>query len=156
VSFFATEYWPEEFAPRWAAYRLSPENYGTDGCNTYTRKKANCYIKEETWVEFLSCTKASDPFHGDHMLDGEKLGPSDFANTGYDRGHIAPRQAFSWHVCGTYQTFSMAKMWTGIGVNVAVANQVEVSDLAREGRTCSGGRPWTNIRCGPRLLDIRA
>ena len=30
ASFFAAEYWPEEFAPRWAAYRLSPGNYGPD------------------------------------------------------------------------------------------------------------------------------
>lgn len=29
VSFFAMEYWPEEFAPRWLAYKLSPENYGS-------------------------------------------------------------------------------------------------------------------------------
>jgi len=110
VSFFAIEYWPEQFAPRWAAYKLDPKNYGADGCRTYPRKKANCYIKEETWTDFESCTEASDPFHSDHMLSGSKLGENDFSNTGHDRGHIAPRQAFSWHVCGTYQTFSMANM----------------------------------------------
>jgi DNA/RNA endonuclease G (NUC1) len=110
ASFFAAEYWPDEFAPRWAAYRLSPGNYGPNGCQTYTRQKANCYFKEETWAEVGICTEASDPFHGDHMLGGAKLGKNDFSNTGHDRGHIAPRQAFSWHVCATYQTFSMANM----------------------------------------------
>ncbi len=111
VSFFASEYWPEEFAPRWVAYRLSPDNYGVDGCATYTRGTANCYIQKDTWAEFLACMPASsDPFHRDHMLIGERLATGDFGSTGHDRGHIAPRQAFSWHVCGTYQTFTMANM----------------------------------------------
>lgn len=109
-SFFAIEYWPEEFAPRWAAYKLSPENYGSDGCKTYTRDGANCYFSKESWAEVESCTDAGDPFHGDHMLDAPKLAADDFSNTGHDRGHIAPRQAFSWHVCATYQTFTMANM----------------------------------------------
>ena len=110
VSFFAAEYWPEEFAPRWAAYKISPGNYGPNGCKTYTRDKANCYAKKETWAEFEACTEAGDPFHSDHMLTGTILSSKDFSNTGHDRGHIAPRQAFSWHVCATYQTFSMANM----------------------------------------------
>ena len=111
VSFFASEYWPGQFAPRWAAYKLTPSNYGTDGCSTFTRDVAACYIRKNTWAEFLSCTSASDPFHGDHMLMGTKLGATNpFSNTGHDRGHIAPRQAFSWHVCATYQTFTMANM----------------------------------------------
>ena len=110
VSFFAIEYWPDEFAPRWAAYKLTPDNYGHDGCSTFTRNIANCYLNENTWAEFESCTEGSDPFHSDHMLDKPKLSKGDFSNTGHDRGHMAPRQAFSWHVCGTYQTFSMANM----------------------------------------------
>ena len=32
VSFYALEYWPDEFAPRWAAYKLTPGNYGPNGC----------------------------------------------------------------------------------------------------------------------------
>ncbi len=110
VSFFAIEYWLDHFAPRWAAYKLDPANYGANGCRTYTRKKANCYIKEATWAGFQSCTRAADPFHSDHILTASKLGSKDFSSTGHDRGHIAPRQAFSWHVCGTYQTFTMANM----------------------------------------------
>ena len=39
------------------------------------------------------------------MLKDPKLGSNPFSNTGHDRGHIAPRDAFSWHVCGNYQTF---------------------------------------------------
>lgn len=109
-SFFAVEYWPNEFSPRWTAYRISPENYGVNGCSTFTRNIANCYFKENTWADFESCTERSDPFHADYMLTGNKLRPNDFSNTGHDRGHIAPRQAFSWHICGTYQTFSMANM----------------------------------------------
>jgi hypothetical protein len=110
TSFFAIEYWPEQFTPRWAAYKLSPQNYGERGCSTYTRDVGNCYISETTWDQFLACTDSDDPFHTDHMLPDPKLAKNDFANTGHDRGHIAPRQAFSWHVCATYQTFTMANM----------------------------------------------
>jgi DNA/RNA endonuclease G (NUC1) len=110
ASFFAVEYWPEQFASRWAAYKLDPANYGANGCATYTRDKANCYFSEDTWAEFQSCEEDGDPFHADKMLTGSKLTASDFASTGHDRGHIAPRQSFSWHVCGTYQTFTMANM----------------------------------------------
>lgn len=110
VSFFAIEYRPDEFTPRWAAYRLTPGNYGINGCSTFTRNIANCYFQKKTWAEYLNCTKSNDPFHTDYMLDDSRLGSKDFTNTGHDRGHIAPRQAFSWHVCGTYQTFSMANM----------------------------------------------
>jgi hypothetical protein len=109
-SFFALEYWPEQFAPRWVAYKLSPENYGSDGCATFTRARGNCYFREPTWARFLDCERAGDPFHSDHMLTGRKLAANDFASTGHDRGHLAPRQSFSWHVCGAYQTFTMANM----------------------------------------------
>lgn len=110
ASFFAVEYWPDHFAPRWAAYKLDPVNYGPQGCKTFTRGKAACYVRKDTWTEFLNCTGADDPFHSDHILTGNKLGSGAFSNTGHDRGHIAPRNAFSWHVCGTYQTFTMANM----------------------------------------------
>ena len=68
VSFYAAEYWPQEFAPRWAAYKLSPEHYGANGCHTYTRQTANCYFQENTWSGFQACKKARDPFHRDHIL----------------------------------------------------------------------------------------
>jgi len=95
ASFFAMEYWPEIFAPRWVAYKLSPENYGENGCNTFTRSTAGCYFRSNTWEEFESCTDGSDPFHSDYMLPENKLGTDDFRNTGHDRGHLAPAQAFS-------------------------------------------------------------
>lgn len=110
VSFFATAFDAQAAGPLWSAYRLDPANYGRDGCKTFTRAMANCYVSAETWTDFLACDRASDPFHTDHMLGSESLSPSSFRNTGHDRGHIAPRQAFSWHVCGTYQTFTMANM----------------------------------------------
>lgn len=109
-SFFAIEYWPEQFAPVWAAYRLDPKNYGPKACKTFTRDKANCYARKKTWAEFKSCHKAKDPFHSDHQLSGATLNDEAFVNTGHDRGHVAPRQAFSWNVCATYQTFTMANM----------------------------------------------
>ena len=114
VSFFAIEYFPDRFAPRWAAYKLDPANYGTDGCSTFTRAKANCYINADTFEEFDVCDTDTDDdadfFYRDKILTDNTLGSSDFSNTGHDRGHMAPRQAFSWHVCGTHQTFTMANM----------------------------------------------
>ena len=110
VSFFATEYWPDEFTPRWAAYKLDSTNYGANGCSTFTRKTANCYFSKDDWQNTANCEGASDPFHSDHMLGNPKLTKSNFSNTDHDRGHIAPRQAFSWNVCATYQTFTMANM----------------------------------------------
>lgn len=110
TSFFAAEYWPERFAPRWTAYRLSGESFGPGECNTYTRALANCYINDDEWAEPFECERSSDPFHEDHLLEGETLDDKAFVNSGHDRGHIAPRQAFAWHVCGAYQTFSMANM----------------------------------------------
>ena len=110
ASFFALEYWPERSAQRWVAYRLSGEKFGPGGCNSYTRAMGNCYINEQEWNEPFHCERDSDPFHRDHLLEGSSLGSNAFVNSGLDRGHIAPRQAFSWHVCGAYQTFTMANM----------------------------------------------
>ena len=109
-SFFAIEYWPNEFAPLWAAYKLDPANYGVNRCSTFTRKTANCYFSKDDWQNADNCKKVKDPFHTDHILSNPKLTKGNFGNTGHDRGHIAPRQAFSWNVCATYQTFTMANM----------------------------------------------
>ena len=43
-SIFAIKFWPEEFAPCWAAYKFPPENYGSDDCRTQTRDGAKCYL----------------------------------------------------------------------------------------------------------------
>ena len=109
ASFFAVEYWPQQFAPRWAAYKLDPANYGPDKCNVYSRDKAKRYFHCES-PDAETCRSAADPFHPDLMLDGNKLPAKAFEHSGHDAGHIAPRQAFSWHICGTYQTFTMANM----------------------------------------------
>src|SRR5690606_29954740 len=107
----AMEYWPERYAPRWTAYRIDGAHFGEGGCQTYTRATGNCYIKADHWRDPFICegSDRSDPFHQDHRLESG-LGTQVFSNTGHDRGHIAPRQAFSWHACGAYQTFTMANM----------------------------------------------
>ena len=112
-SFYAIEYKPSVFAPRWAAYKLSPENYGKNGCNTFTRSMNNCYLKAPTWQEALDCNNSSyesDPFHKEPLVGAGGLSSNPFSSTGHDRGHTAPRNAFSWSVCATYLTFSMANM----------------------------------------------
>ena len=110
TSFFAVEYWPERFAPRWVAYQLSGEPFGPDGCNTYTRAMANCYLQRDEWIEPFDCPSTSDPFHRDHLITSDSLDTNAFVNSGHDRGHIAARQFFSWHVCGAYQSFTMVNM----------------------------------------------
>lgn len=93
TSFFAMEYWPERFAPRWTAYRLSGDPFGPGECNTYTRDMGNCYINEDEWTEPFECDRDWDPFHTDHLLTDDSLEDGAFVNSGLDRGHIAPRQA---------------------------------------------------------------
>lgn len=109
-SFFAMEYWPEQYAPRWVAYKISPEQFGEGACNTFTRNTAGCYFKTDTWDEFLACTDGDDPFHPDLIIKGNKLDEYAFQSTAHDRGHMAPGQSFSWNVCGWYHTFTMANM----------------------------------------------
>jgi DNA/RNA endonuclease G (NUC1) len=107
--FFALGFSDRYSAPIWGAYKISPERFGPKGCYTYTRNTGNCYINDDTWSEPISCNDKSDPFHKDKQLQ-QSLSPKAFENSGHDRGHIAPRQTFSWNVCGAYQTFSMANM----------------------------------------------
>jgi len=42
ASFFAVEYWPEQFAPRWAAYRLSPACASSE----HSRQSGRLFIGE--------------------------------------------------------------------------------------------------------------
>lgn len=121
TSFFALEYWPKNHAARWVAYRLG-DNYGANGCASRPRDEMKCYFKNQSWDKVEECvtvfreedkTQAKDPFHEDPFLvadDQERLGVRPFSNTKHDRGHMAPNNAFSWHLCGTYHTFSMANM----------------------------------------------
>lgn len=54
-----------------------------------------------------------DPFHQDatlKTLQKPRLGTGVYGGTGHDRGHLAPNQSFSHHVCGAGQTFTMANM----------------------------------------------
>lgn len=120
-SLFALEYWPKNHTPRWVAYKLS-DNYGTNGCATRPRAEMQCYFKKQTWDKVEECIdifrdikkrKAKDPFHEDPFLvddNVERLKTNAFENTGHDRGHMAPNNAFSWNLCATYHTFSMANM----------------------------------------------
>jgi hypothetical protein len=55
ASFFALDYWPERFAPRWTAYQLSGDVFRPGGCNTYTRAMGNCYVRSEAWEERFTC-----------------------------------------------------------------------------------------------------
>lgn len=119
TSFFALEYDPKHLIPDWVAYKLS-NMFGADRCGSYPRNYMQCYFKSDgpTFKKCLSDAgtkqdKANDPFHIDDYLKSAKiarLSSNPFSGTAHDRGHMAPNNAFSWHLCGTYQTFSMANM----------------------------------------------
>jgi hypothetical protein len=60
-----------------------------------------------------STSKPGDPFHVEGVLvelELPHLRTNAFSGTRHDRGHMAPNNAFSWHLCGAYKTFSMANM----------------------------------------------
>jgi hypothetical protein len=55
----------------------------------------------------------TDPFHVEGVLVDlglPRLRVNPFTGTRHDRGHMAPNNAFSWHLCGAYKTFTMANM----------------------------------------------
>jgi DNA/RNA endonuclease G (NUC1) len=113
TAFFALEYDSGKFAPLWVAYRIT-DTFGPRGCASMTRQQMGCHFNVDD-VEACIRTKkkAGDPFHTDPTLQDlnvRRLGPSAFAGTGHDRGHMAPNSTFSWHACGAYKTFTMANM----------------------------------------------
>jgi len=116
---FALEYWAKNHTPRWVAYKLS-NKFGVDGCVSRPRVEMQCYFKDQAWDKVEECVeayrenrdkKASDPFHEDPFLvadNVDRLKTDAFTGTGHDRGNMAPNNAFSWNLCATYHTFSMA------------------------------------------------
>jgi DNA/RNA endonuclease G (NUC1) len=119
TSFFALEYNPSRYIPDWVAYKVS-DTFGTPKCASAERDEMQCYFKSDG-TELGNCLKvagtkadkANDPFHADSYLKSAKLpllSTGAFSGTGHDRGHMAPNNALSWHMCGTYKTFSMANM----------------------------------------------
>lgn len=113
TSFFALEYDPRRYAPIWVSYRIA-NTFGVGGCASMTRRQMQCHFKAD---DVEACIKSkdgvSDPFHTDSLLAKKivpRLSVGDFSGTGHDRGHVAPNNAFSWHACGAYKTFTMANM----------------------------------------------
>jgi hypothetical protein len=113
TSFFALEYDPGRLAPVWVAYRLS-DTFGPDRCGSVPRDHMRCHFGRDDVQGCISATsRPGDPFHVEAVLvelDLPHLRTDAFARTQHDRGHMAPNNAFSWHLCGAYKTFTMANM----------------------------------------------
>lgn len=111
--FFAVGYNTKRLMPDWVAHQLE-NSFGTDGCGSIPRDAMRCYFGADDVAACEAQTsKPGDPFHEDltlKALQKPRLGTGAFSGTGHDRGHLAPNQSFSWHVCGAYQTFTMANM----------------------------------------------
>lgn len=115
TKFFAVDYSVKRLTANWVAHRLE-NSVGENGCISAPRKSMQCYFKAE--AEYLDACRAKkdgpgDPFHADPTLTALKkprVGAGAYSGTGHDRGHLAPNQSFSWHICGAYKTFTMANM----------------------------------------------
>lgn len=113
TTFFAVDYSPKRLTAHWVAYRLE-DSFGDNGCTSGPRKQMQCYFKVNDVAACSAKTSGpGDPFHPDATLAKLKeprLGVGAYSGTGHDRGHLAPNQSFSWHICGAYKTFTMANM----------------------------------------------
>jgi DNA/RNA endonuclease G (NUC1) len=113
TTFFAVDYDTRRLTANWVAHRLE-DSFGEDGCKSAPRRRMACYFGAE---DVERCARgdesAGDPFHADATLERlskPRLGIGAYSGTGHDRGHLAPNQSFSGHICGAYQTFTMANM----------------------------------------------
>jgi endonuclease G len=70
--------------PRWVAYRL-------------------------TSLRTMGCQKAMAEFHAEEALPpGRRAEPADYSRSGFDRGHQAPAEDFTWSLQEAQDSFSMA------------------------------------------------
>lgn len=129
--FFAVGYNTKRLMPDWVAHKLE-DSFGTDGCGSIPRDDLGCYFGEDDVAACIATKKdTDDPFHADETLKRlgkPRLPVTAFSLTGHDRGHLAPNQSFSWHVCGAYQTFTMANM----APQLAKLNRELWADLERQ------------------------
>lgn len=65
------------------------------------------YTKEEAEASFMERTNA---FKSDPLVIGGSATPSDYLNTGYDRGHLAPAADMRWSHDSMEQSFYMSNM----------------------------------------------
>jgi DNA/RNA endonuclease G (NUC1) len=110
--FFAVKYNTTRRLPDWVAYRVS-DTFGAERCSSLDREAMGCYFRGDDTKACVTEARGSDPFHIDVLLAKEKkprLHTQIYSGSGHDRGHMAPNNAFSWHLCGAWQTFSMANM----------------------------------------------
>jgi DNA/RNA endonuclease G (NUC1) len=110
--FFAVKYNTSRRLADWVAYRVA-NTFGEDQCGSIDREAMGCYFQGDDSKACVADEKGTDPFHVDQALAKEKkprLHIQIYKGTQHDRGHMAPNNAFSWHLCGAYQTFTMANM----------------------------------------------
>lgn len=70
------------------------------------------------WVSYvltgqhtMGCNPRTNDFHEDEQLDGaHQVLPTDYAHSGFDRGHQAPAEDFAWDRSQEHDSFSMANM----------------------------------------------
>ena len=115
TAFFALDYSIKRLTANWVAHKLE-NSFGENGCGSVPRDDMQCYFKKEP-DKLAAClgkkNGPGDPFHIDPTLttlDKARIPPSTYSGSGHDQGHLAPNQSFSWHICGTYKTFTMANM----------------------------------------------
>jgi hypothetical protein len=113
TSFLALEYDPERLAPirSRAGSRTASAPIDAGAC---PRDHMRCHFgRDHTTACLVADSKPGHPFHIEAVLVElvlPHLRTEAFSGTQHDRGHMAPNNAFSWHLCWAYKTFTMANI----------------------------------------------
>lgn len=115
----------EMLVPRWVAYHL-------------------------TGPHTLGCIARGNNFHADDDLPKDRrASPSDYARSGYDKGHMAPAQDFAWAAEVMSDSFSMVNM----APQVPGLNRAQWLRLEESVRAYAFARGEVIVYVGPVLGD---
>ena len=122
---FAALHDDDLLVPRWVAYHLTGQHS-------------------------LGCVKRTNNFHSDPNLDpNHRATPSDYLQSGYDKGHQAPAQDFAWNIDRMKDSFSMANM----APQLPGLNRQQWLRLEESVRAWATDRQELIIYVGPVLLN---
>lgn len=104
---------------------------------------------ELTGPHVLGCLQRKNNFHADAALPADGARPGDYAKSGYDLGHQAPAEDFSWSADELSDSFSMANM----APQVPGLNRRQWERLEETVRAWALERGPLTVYVGPVLAD---
>ena len=96
-----------------------------------------------------SCLPRDDAFHIDPALPKDSAKPSDYENSGYDKGHQDPAEENTWDAAVQYDSFSMANM----APQLPGLNREGWAHLEETVRSWTASRGPLTVYTGPVLGD---